>query len=149
MHVETRTSTWPRSSGRTQTHAPPSSASSPNTLPIPRLPSAAQLSRWINPPGRRRHLYSPAAATRRRLQARPGQVNGLVCLFVCLLPPGSVDTVQSEVETMRRNTLLPVFYPSPTVQPSTIRWKLAALGFLHNTYSIVAAQRGHKLFRWS
>lgn len=90
-------STWPRSSRRTQTHTVPIAASSPNTLPIPRLlPSATQLSRWIKFPGCRCHrLDSPAADTRRRLQARPRQVN----VFVCLLPPGSIDTV-------RRNTLL-------------------------------------------
>lgn len=77
-----RTSTWPRSSWRTQTHTAPSTASSPNTLPIPRPPSATQLSRWINSPD------AVAAA----LTLLP-QTRGAVCrhvlggstgLFVCL-----------------------------------------------------------------
>lgn len=95
-------STWPRSSRRTQTHTVPIAASSPNTLAIPRLlPSATQLSRWIKFPGCCCHrLDSPAADTRRRLQARPRQVN----MFVCLLPPGSIDTARRI--TVRRNTLL-------------------------------------------
>lgn len=57
----------------------------------PRLASAEQLSRWINPPTQRRHLYSPPAAKRRLFETLPQQ-GRRVCLF-----PQSPDTAQREV----------------------------------------------------